>query len=782
MIARRLLPLACALFLASCGGGGGGSIAVAPVTSAPVSGGGPSNGPTTAPQSVHVNMHIPGTTTAAKTTLSRKSPQFVAASTEGVRVQVYATSDTAHATVIGTSLTDVTPGSTACGGANGARTCTINIPAPAGTDDFVFTTYNLPPNSTTTFPNNAAILASGSVIGQTIQSASANVVNVTLSGTLSYLLSQPFRYASAASVGAISYTLAIEGFDSNNDTILGPYVDANGNADPITVTEAETGGSGFTTIALNTGAPASSVVLSGSSDTVKVHYTGGGSIGYGVTFTGTTPTITSGGGVQYPTFAPLFVTSTSPAFTPGVPATLNLTSPNQQAVITLNELYGQNVGIFQTCGSAATVSAASGTGASQSFTITGASGGTCTVYVSFDSATYTINVTAPTNTSAQLTLPGTTLAYVPQGGGGVSIFNPSGTQLASISTATSSDGIGMDDAGDVYSITAPTNNNTTPASITEYVPGGTTYPPTYTASSRSFTPSNPDTTFFVQSSGAGELIALEQATGSPSTEVIDVWDPGKSGSPSRTITRTMANGSLIFGGIDHAGNIYIAYNVACGSGYFCMKYDVITASTGAIERTISESIVPQTNQTYFSPNYFAVAADGTFYVTEWSFFAPDTLAGVYIYPPSGPERYISLDVGSPDGIDLDANNDIYVVNNNTVYNTGTASADNDHLLTELSPSGDVQLKGIQLPPNPVSLTVGTQGNAWVSTFPNAALGEAGGLYHVFATAYTATQVSTVAANDIVLWNGLTTTESHSRSAASLGSASGSHGGFARQVR
>jgi sugar lactone lactonase YvrE len=90
---------------------------------------------------------------------------------------------------------------------------------------------------------------------------------------------------------------------------------------------------------------------------------------------------------------------------------------------------------------------------------------------------------------------------------------------------------------------------------------------------------------------------------------------------------------------------------------------------------VSESIVPQGSQSSFSPNYIAVGGDGTIYVTEWSFSSTDTLAGLYIYPVSGPERYYSAGAEAPNGIDLDASGNIYVVNNNTAYDSGNPSAD-----------------------------------------------------------------------------------------------------------
>ena len=46
------------------------------------------------------------------------------------------------------------------------------------------------------------------------------------------------------------------------------------------------------------------------------------------------------------------------------------------------------------------------------------------------------------------------------------------------------------------------------------------------------------------------------------------------------------------------------------------------------------------------------------------------LAGVYVYPVTGQEKKYTLGAESPQGIDLDIAGNIYVVNNNSTYDSG----------------------------------------------------------------------------------------------------------------
>jgi hypothetical protein len=180
------------------------------------------------------------------------------------------------------------------------------------------------------------------------------------------------------------------------------------------------------------------------------------------------------------------------------------------------------------------------------------------------------------------------------------------------------------------------------------------------------------------------------------------------------------------------------------------------------------------------PNYLAVGADGTVYVTEWTFFAPDPNEGLYIYPPTGPERFTNDNITAPNGIDLDAAGNVYVVNNNTEYSTGMASLDTAHVIAVLSPGGGTFLKSIVVPAEPYPITVAADGTAWISDFPIPALSVTGGTYLAKPNQYSGTEISTHAAADVVLWNGsVETLSTNRRGAASTTGAGSAHaGGFA----
>jgi sugar lactone lactonase YvrE len=170
-------------------------------------------------------------------------------------------------------------------------------------------------------------------------------------------------------------------------------------------------------------------------------------------------------------------------------------------------------------------------------------------------------------------------------------------------------------------------------------------------------------------------------------------------------------------------------------------------------RTITESIVPQADQIGFIPNYVAVGPDGTIYLTEFTFGYPDPLAGLYIYPPSGPERFVANGAEYPQGVDLDAAGNIYVVNNSTNFNDGDASPIAEQNLTVLSPDGGTVLRRIGGLVNPIPVAVAADGTAFVSdySYPNDASTAA-----TFVVAPGASNVSEIVPDqvaNIILWNG-----------------------------
>src|ERR1700688_2389956 len=126
------VALASCILSTGCAGGSGGSSGATPARS-----GG------SAAQSVTVRITVPAA--IARSSATKRMPTFVSPSTNGVLVNVYAATDTTHMTVLASGAVDVSSGSPACGGTTGTpRACTVPIPAPAGNDTLVFTSYDAP--------------------------------------------------------------------------------------------------------------------------------------------------------------------------------------------------------------------------------------------------------------------------------------------------------------------------------------------------------------------------------------------------------------------------------------------------------------------------------------------------------------------------------------------------------------------------------------------------------------------------------------------------------------
>jgi len=210
---------------ACSGGGKNASLPPAPAANSPAA-------------NVTMKMVIPNTTATA--TAARK-PAFVSPGTNGVAVTTYAHSDANHLTPLGTAVTDVSSGSSACVVSSASRTCTVALTTPPGSDDFVFTLYDTAPVNGT-IPAAAHILGTAAVT-QTIVAGTANVVNAGINALIVGLGGVATRIPVAADGTAHTVGLTIAPTDFGNNPIVAGSTNA-AFANPITVTATESGGSG----------------------------------------------------------------------------------------------------------------------------------------------------------------------------------------------------------------------------------------------------------------------------------------------------------------------------------------------------------------------------------------------------------------------------------------------------------------------------------------------------------------------------------------------------------
>lgn len=305
MLTHKLRAPAAVIALAFVAGCGGGTNTVPSRPAAPATHG---------KSTVTVKVKIPRA--AARANSSQRTPKFVSPATAGVLVQVYATNSTQP--LLASSATDVSSGSAACAApdVSGSRECTVLIPAPVGTDDFVFTTYSAPPDANGNF--NAPVLGTGTVT-QTIASATQNVVSVTLGGLIEGLA--PLDDISLAAANGPGWTVPIpvRAIDASGYSII---ADPFANGGTIVATLSETAGSDATVnhayLVLNDATIALTETLASGADNLKVHYDGLGSPGYFATVTFTASNVT---GTPAINVNPFYITSGDPLFTAGpVPA------------------------------------------------------------------------------------------------------------------------------------------------------------------------------------------------------------------------------------------------------------------------------------------------------------------------------------------------------------------------------------------------------------------------------------------------------------------------------
>jgi hypothetical protein len=310
----------------------------------------------------------------------------------------------------------------------------------------------------------------------------------------------------------------------------------------------------------------------------------------------------------------------------------------------------------------------------------------------------------------------------------------------SFASSTGADYFGLDDSGNAY-VLADESNFT--VAIARYAIGESAPSATYAPTS-----ARPQ---FILVGRNGTLVAAGAASDASdnSTAIYDIWDPGMTGAPSRTITYANESEVILGGTVAANGTAYLPYNDPSGQ----VRYDVIPPGTSTPNRTIVESIAPA-NST-FAPNAMAVGGDGTLYVGEWTYEAPDANAGLYVYPVSGTETMIKTGAPNPTSIDFDSAGNVYVANSNaTVQPDSALGADTEHVLSEFGPGAASLTSQVSTGiDDPQNLAVDLNGTAYMADFANADQ-STGAIVSVAPSATSAGAfVANINADNLVLFDG-----------------------------
>jgi hypothetical protein len=400
----RNIGAVCAVVIAlSACGGGGASLSALPATNlvgpAPVA---TATAPPLTPQErTKIVVTIDGSADTATAAIARhaasaagsRTPMYISPSTLGIATNVNVTGGGA---LVASSVTDVSVGSPNCVGTN-PRTCTILVAAPAGTYDFTMNTYNQAPIGGA-IPAAAAVLGK-SLVTQAIVPNVANTINFYISGVIAGVANTGgVTFGSLPADGsAHTFGVTLIATDANGNTITAGSSDPYSN--PVSISLAESGGSGHAHLVVNGANVGASGTLSHSSDTLSVYYDGAGLAGYSTVTTYSAAGVTAG------------TVRVSPLYVSGSPYqganSLTFTATGQTASMTASEAGAPgNLAISQSltsCGSNAT-SSGGGAGGSVAVSVTAvvapASSGGCTAKIS-DNYGSTINlaVTLPTPAS-----------------------------------------------------------------------------------------------------------------------------------------------------------------------------------------------------------------------------------------------------------------------------------------------------------------------------------------------------------------------------------------------
>jgi len=618
MNARVILAAFVAIALAGCGGGGGSVTPSAP------------KNPNTPMQSVSISLVVP-----SNSGTTAKHREYISASALGAGIVV-----TQGSTTVGATL-DLSASSSACSGSGSSRTCTTTVTVPTGSDVFTVTVYNEAPVNNA-IPSGAAILGVGT---STIDVVAGSTTNVPV-----YIGGEIAHFGATLPVGSLpanghaqSAVLVIAPTDFGDNPITAGPNDPYAN--PITVAVTESGGSGYASLSLNGAAGSGSVLVTKSTDSVTLNYSGGGPPGYSFTITLSASGVSS----QSSTIAPLIAAVGGTSVT-----SLGLNGTASSPTLAFGEAGSSRTYTVALAGCAniATIGSVSGSGASATLPVHGgatASASGCALTITDSSSVALVLPVTNTPVGASVTINGTQITeytgfdapygitkgpdgniwFVDQGSSTVYAINPASGSLVYQYPISEDDLFDITTGSDAALwVTDQTNGGvdrvTTGGVIAQYTPNAGLHPQGIVSA--------PDGTMWFADNTSGGLWNLTVGGGFTQAP----FEPD--GTPAEVAYDTNAS-----------------YNVWFAETNYLGAYD-------STSQAVSQSVVPDGD----NAQYVAVGSDGNVWVTAYG----GTTPFVGFVNPSGSPPFsvttIALAAGAtPLGITAGVDNAMWFVDPGT---------------------------------------------------------------------------------------------------------------------
>ncbi len=326
--------------------------------------------------------------------------------------------------------------------------------------------------------------------------------------------------------------------------------------------------------------------------------------------------------------------------------------------------------------------------------------------------------------------PAVTDVFVATSAGIVEELSPvDGSVVSAFAKGYGATAIAMDGSGDVFAVSGLAGDG-----LADFAIGAQTPTATY--------PVGSPAALKITVTPQGELVAESLTAG---VETVDAWQPGNTGTPDLSVSfAAQTVPAFVTPAAGSDGTLYIAYESGAN-----VSYGVYPPGATTPERTIVEP-----RGSAFVPTSMAVGTDGTLYVTEWEGHTNDPFAGLYVYSPTGTERYIHVGAPAPVGVKVDAFGNVYVLNDNAT----SATPDTTHLFTEFDPTTLTPTRRITAGfANGSALTVDSQTGS-IYIIEAASSRATGAVVQIVPGGISATPFAFVDATSLVLYDGTRATQ------------------------